>query len=350
VSAGAAPAPGPAPHGTCVITGATGFIGGCLAERLARNGRRVRCLIRAGSDTSRLRELGVELVVGDLADRESLARAFAGAEQAVHCAALVSDWATRAEIAATNVTGTRNLLDACKASPVRRLVHLSTTDVYGHPGGPPVQESRLGGRFANWYAQTKLEAEGEVRRAAAGGELDAVILRPATVYGPGSREVVGQIASAIRRRQMLLIDGGRAIAGLCFVENLIDAVVIALQHPSAPGRVFNITDGLEITWRRFTGDLAAALERPAPRWSIPYGLASALGLTLEHGYRLLRRGSGLTVPPLLSRQAVQVLGRDQAFSNRQARELLGWTPRVDYETGLARTVAWLRSEHLAGLG
>jgi nucleoside-diphosphate-sugar epimerase len=76
-------------------------------------------------------------------------------------------------------------------------------------------------------------------------------------------------------------------------------------------------------------------------------MASAVGFSLEHGYRLLRRTTGLSAPPLLSRQAVQVLGLNQDFSNRRAREMLGWEPRVDYPAGLEATLAWLRSEYLA---
>ena len=95
--------------------------------------------------------------------------------------------------------------------------------------------------------------------------LDAVILRPATVYGPRSTDVVGEIARAIRGGNMLLVDGGRAIAGLCYVDNLIDAAVLALRHEAAPGHAFNVSDGLDVTWKEFTDGLAAGprlLARP----------------------------------------------------------------------------------------
>jgi acetylornithine/succinyldiaminopimelate/putrescine aminotransferase/nucleoside-diphosphate-sugar epimerase len=330
----------------CLITGASGFIGGHLARRLSEEGHAVRCLVRESSDTRALEGLDVELAVGDLSDRASLERAVGGCRYVFHCGALVSDWATREEIFATNVTGTRNLLEASARAGVNRFVHFSSTDIYGYPGGRAVDETQRPGPFRNWYSQTKLEAEAEVRRAGAEHSLETVILRPATVYGPGSVEVVGEIARAIRGRNMLLIDRGRAVAGLCYVENLIDAALIAQRHPEAAGRAFNVTDELAITWREFTDGLAAGLDCASVRWSIPYWLANALGTTLEHGYRLLRRGTGLSTPALLSRQAVQVLGRQQDFSNRKARETLGWEPRVDYATGLQATVAWLRSDYL----
>jgi len=335
----------PARGEVCLITGASGFIGGRLAERLVQEGYAVRCLLRASSDASRLDRLDVQIAVGDLTSARSLTRAAQGCHYVIHCAALVSDWATRDEIARTNVDGTRNLLEAAIRASVRRFIHFSTTDVYGHPGGTAIDEEYAATRFGNWYAQTKLDAEAEVRRVEGAGPLDAVILRPATVYGPGSTDVIGEIARAIQGRRMLLIDGGRAVAGLCYIDNLIDAAVLALCHDAAPGQAFNVSDGLGVTWKEFTDGLAEGLGCPEVRWSLPYWVANGVGLSLEHAYRLLRSTIGLSSSPLLSRQAVQVLGNNQDFSNRKARETLGWEPRVDYATGLEATLAWLRTEH-----
>jgi nucleoside-diphosphate-sugar epimerase len=145
---------------------------------------------------------------------------------------------------------------------------------------------------------------------------------------------------------MLLVDGGRAIAGLCYVDNLVDATILALQHEDAPGHAFNVTDGLDVTWKQFTTGLADGLGCSEVRWSLPYWAANSVGFSLEHGYRLLRKATRLSTPPLLSRQAVHVMGQDQDFSNRKARELLGWEPRVDYPSGLSATLDWLRlSQH-----
>jgi nucleoside-diphosphate-sugar epimerase len=329
----------------CLVTGATGFIGTHLARRLVKDGHRVRCLVRASSDTSGLEALGVELVRGDLTDAGSLIGAAEGCRFVVHCGALVSDWATIEEIKQVNVVGTRNVLEAASAASAERFVHISTTDVYGYPGGPGIDEQHVPTGFSNWYAETKRAAEAEVRRVSRARGLNVVILRPATVYGPGSEDVVGDIARAIRARQMLLVDGGRAVAGLLYVENLVDAAMLALGNDAAVGEAFNLTDGLDITWKRFLGDLAEGLGFPAPRWSLPYGVAVGLAFVLEHGYRLLRRTTGVTTRPLLSRQAVHVLGRSQDFSNRKARETLGWVPRVSYQEGLAATVGWLREEY-----
>lgn len=335
-------------RGGCLITGATGFIGGHLVKRLVRDGQPTRCLVRASSDTSLLEQLDVEIVVGDLGSTGSLERAAAGCRSVFHCGAMVSDWATAKEIAQVNVQGTRNLLGAAVACGVERLVHFSTTDVYGYPNHPGIDEAYRATKFRNWYAQTKLAAETEVGRAQVAHSLETVVLRPATVYGPGSTEVVGEIARAIRNGSMLLIDGGRAVAGLCYVENLIDAAVLAQVHPAASGHAFNVSDGLEVTWKEFTGDLADGLGCAPPRWSLPYPVAVGVAFPLERGYRLLRSATGLRTRPLLSRQAVQVMGTNQDFSTQKARDLLGWEPRIDYEAGLRATISWLVADSVTG--
>ena len=330
----------------CLLTGATGFIGGHLAQRLVADGFQVRCLVRSSSDTSLLDRLGVELAIGDLTSPRSLTRATEGCNYVLHCGALVSDWATTREISEINERGTRDLVGASVAASVRRFVHFSTTDIYGYPGHSEVEESFSSTRFRNWYAETKLAAEREVLRGGEQHGLQSVILRPATVYGPRSTEVVGEIARAIRRGNMVLVDRGRAVAGLCYVENLVDAAVLALRHDSASGEAFNVTDGLDVTWKQFTDDLAHGLGFPQVRWSVPYWLAHGLGTSCETGYRALRRATRVSTPPLLSRQAVHVLGSDQDFSNRKARELLGWEPRIGYPAGLEATLAWLQSDGL----
>jgi nucleoside-diphosphate-sugar epimerase len=335
----------PARGDVCLVTGASGFVGGHLAERLVREGYQVRCLVRAGSDTRLLEPLDVELAVGDLTSARSLRRATDGCRYVLHCGALVSDWATVEEITRINVGGTRDLLAASLAASVKRFVHFSTTDVYGYPGGAAVDETYQSGSFANWYAQTKLGAEGEVRRAASVDGLETVILRPATIYGPRSVDVVGEIARAIRGRNMVLVGGGRAVAGLVYVENLIDVALLALREDAAPGQAFNVSDGLDVTWKQFTDGLADGLGCPPVRWSMPYWLAHGLGFMMEHGYRAARRATRVRLPPLLSRQAVHVLGRAQRFDSAKARDVLGWEPRIGYEDGLRATVEWLQAEH-----
>ena len=144
----------------------------------------MRCLVRASSDTSRLEALDVEIAVGDLTRSRSLTRAAKDCRYVFHCGAFVSDWATAEEIARINVAGTRNMLKASVDASVQRFIHFSSTDIYGYPGGAAIDETHTATRFANWYAQTKLAAEAEVRCAEQVQALDTVILRPGDCLRP----------------------------------------------------------------------------------------------------------------------------------------------------------------------
>ncbi len=341
-----------------LLTGATGFIGGRLVPALLGAGHRVRCLVRSSSDTRALEALagsgsgsgsGVELHVGDLTDPGALTGAVAGCELVIHSAAMVSDWGTVAEIRAANATASAALGRAAARAGVRRFLHLSTTDVYGNPGVRGVSEEYVGSGFANWYSQTKREAEAALWQVGADSAMELVMLRPATVYGPGSVDVVGEMATALRGGYLPLIGGGRAVAGLVYVDNVVDAVLIALAAPAAgaTGEVFNVSDELDVTWREFLGDLASGLGCHPPRIRLAPRLALGLGVGLEEGYRGLRRLTGVTLAPLLSRQAVQVLAVDQDFSSAKLRSVLGWSPRVGYAAGLAATLDWLRDDFFA---
>ncbi|MBO0769476.1 MAG: NAD-dependent epimerase/dehydratase family protein [Solirubrobacterales bacterium] len=335
-----------------LLTGASGFVGGHIAERLVAEGQRVRCLVRTSSETGRLESLaadgdgpGVELVLGDLNDAGSLARALDGVDAVVHSAALVTDWATVEEIRAANVEGTRALVTAAVRARVRRFVQISTTDVYGYPGGRLVSEEYVPSGFANWYSQTKREAEAVLLDATDGTPTELVILRPATIYGPRAPDIVGEIAKGLRQRYLPLIGGGNVNAGLIYVENLADAVLAAMSDPRAAGQAFNVVDGLDVTWRQFIFDLARGVGAPPPLLRLRYRVAWKLGVGFEEGYRAVRKRTGLSAPPLLSRAAVQVMGRPQDFSNQKLRSTLGWEPRVGYADGLAATLAWLSEDY-----
>ena len=243
----------------CLVTGASGFIGGRLAQRLASDGHQVRCLVRAGSDTSRLEPLDVEIALGDLRSERSLARAVEGCNYVFTAARSFPTGRPRRRSRRPTCTARA----ACSRPPSARRSSASSTSApptsTAIPTARPIEETHTASGFRNWYAQTKLRAEAEVRRVEAEHSLDVVILRPATVYGPGSSDVVGEIARAMRARNMLLVGGGRAVAGLCYVDNLIDAAVLALAPRSRAGPAFNVSDGLDVTWREFTDGLAEGL-------------------------------------------------------------------------------------------
>src|ERR1051325_6572388 len=181
-----------------LITGATGQLGSHIAEQLCAAGEKVRALVRSGSNTAFLRQLGVDIVEGDLRDADAVKRAAQGASIVFHCAAKVSDWGPWRAFADEAVTSTRNVVEACRFANVERLLHVSSISVYGHPKlSPPTplpagegsnvkitEDTPLGQGFWMWdyYPRAKLLAE-EIAREYA----HTTIIRPSWLYGPRDR-------------------------------------------------------------------------------------------------------------------------------------------------------------------
>ncbi len=322
-----------------LVTGATGFIGGRLTERLLEQGDTVRMLVRRPDAARRLLALGAEVSLGDLTDPASLARAVAEIDVVYHCAGLATDWAALSEFEQVNVEGARALAQAAaRSGSVTRFVHLSTTDVYGYPAlacadDGPTRDVGLP------YNRSKLRGEAAVRAVAAETGLPLTVLRPGTVYGPRSKDWGVEMAKLLAGKDMLVIAGGQVPAGLIYVDNLVDAMLAAATRPAAIGRVYTLRDVTTETWRTYLDRLADGLGFPRVQRSLPFWLAMGLGAVSEAAWRLARARSR----PLITRHAVQILAKDQCYGIDRAVAELGFASRVSFDEGLRRTVAWLET-------
>lgn len=322
------------------ITGASGFLGGRLAEVLARSGEQVTILARPSSDLRHLSGIpNITTVLGDLTENPAIARAVRGATHIFHCAAASTDWAPFETYLQSNVTGTETLLsEARQLSGLERFVHISTTDVYGYPATPCDENGKLVDTGLP-YNRTKVLAEKAVWHNARKG-LPVTILRPATIYGPRGKAFVKDIGDHLRSRQMAHISGGRARGGFLYVDNAVDAIITAAHHPVAAGQAYNLTDTTNTTWKEYVAALAHALDCKPPWIDLPYPLAMSAARAMEAPHHFFKKLPGR---PLLTRHAVYLLGRDQEFPSDKARRDLGYTPRVTFEEGIAASAAWLRS-------
>ncbi len=323
---------------SALVTGASGFVGRHLVARLLADGVRVTALLRPSSGPLP-EHPQLTTVRGDLNDEAWILSHLREGDVLFHVAARVSDWGTVEEICRDNVGMTQALLGAASKGQLSRFVHVSSTDVYGHPGVPDWSEDRAHApRHFNWYAATKRDAEEAVRSSV----LPWVIARPATIYGPGSHAMMGEFADTLAQGFMLLVNGGRSLAGLVHVRDVVEGLLLCARHPAACGQAFNLSATDDVSWRKLVDDMAHDLGYSFRPLNLPWSVASSLGLGLECGYRLVRRATGLACRPLLSRQAVQILGVDQSFSHALATDVLGYTPQVSYREGLAGTVEWLQ--------
>jgi len=318
-----------------LVTGASGFLGGHVVETLVARGTPVRVLVRETSDTSVLDPLPIERTIGDLDDPSAVREAVEGVERVIHCGGMASDWGPREAFEAANIQGVAHLVEAALQAGVARVVHVSTTDVYGHPGEPVGEDAPLVER--GWpYGDTKIAGE-RVARAAAERGLPLVVVRPASIWGPRSPSFVTEVVDLMRQRLMLTVSGGGTDAGLCYVANAVDALLLAAEHDAAVGRVYNLHDGAGTTWAAYLRALADVAGTPPPRISIPYRIAYATGGVMEFLWGAAR----IRARPLLTRMAVELMGTSQGFSTRRIREELGWEPRLSLSDGMERIGEWL---------
>src|SRR5437870_2399054 len=250
---------------TYFVTGATGFVGGHVAEACKARGIGVCTIARPTSDTSLLEQLGATILRGDLADPELLRRALDGAEVVVHCAAKVGDWGPVEDYRAVNVDALRTLLEVCKDKPLARFVHLSSLGVYAarHHHGTDETEP-LPARHMDGYTQTKVEAEQLALDYYREHKVPVVVLRPGFIYGPRDRTVLPKLIRALRQRQMRYIGGGTRALNTIYVGNLVDAIFLAIDKPEAVGQVFNLTDGEFVSKRKFIDAIADGMHLARP--------------------------------------------------------------------------------------
>jgi len=319
-----------------VVTGAAGFVGSALVHRLLAEGDEVRAIVLPGDRLAQeLHALDpadgrLRVVLGDVTDTVSIAPAFEGADRVFHTAALVHAWAPLERFRRINVGGTRNVAEVALAAGVTRLVHVSTSDVFGLPRGDEVFDEASPLRpWKEPYADTKIEAEQWLWRFHRDSGMPFSVVYPGWVYGPGDRSFFPGLAAAIASGTMVFWFRGARLP-FVYIDNLVDACLLAGSARSAVGRGYLVFDHQDLPLEDLCGRIADAIGARRPRLHVPYGLAHGSASALQTLWRLLRRP---TPPPLLTVD-VKAFGMQWFFSNERARNELGWTSRVAAEDGL----------------
>ncbi len=326
---------------TYFITGATGFVGSHVAERVRAQGHTARCLVRASSDTDFLKSIGAEIVVGELTDAETLANALRGVDVVVHSAAKVGDWGPVGDYRQVNVEGLRSLLDAVKGVRISRFVHVSSLGVYEarHHYGTDETEP-LPAEHIDGYTQSKVEAEALSLDYHRKHGVPVAVLRPGFIYGPRDRSVLPRLIERLKAGSVVYIARGQHALNTTFVGNLIDAIMLAATHPAAVGEVFNITDGDFVSKRKFFEAVADGLELPRPKRNIPLFLARVLARWRERAFR--RRNS--PTPPRLTQAMLKFAGLNLDYSIGKARTVLGYSPKVGFDEGMKCAIDWVKRD------
>ncbi len=321
-----------------LVTGATGLVGSHVAERLRRDGWRVRALVRDPSRAAWLTRAGVELVTGDSLEPSTLPAAITGCDVVFHTAAAVTSDGGWEAFRRPNVKGTRNVVDAT-ASARARLVHVSSVAVYGAraryaPAGEKTHEDTplapLGEH--SWYARSKRESEQLVLDAHEQGRLWATAVRPDVVYGERDRQFVPRIARLLRFGVAPVIAGGQSTLAVVHAANVADGMVRAAAHDAAGGRAYNLANDYDVTvaeFFQFAGDGLGTRLRFA---SIPASVARTV-MHIAARVAPVRLRSSL-------KQSVDFLTRDNPFTSERARRELGWDPPVRPRDGVTEAFRW----------
>ena len=308
-----------------LVTGAGGFIGSHLVENLARSGAKVRAFVRYNSrgDAGMLRLLPqevlstVEIIAGDLRDEDAVRQAVRGCNLVFHLGALISipySYLHPAEVASTNMMGTLNVLLSCRDLGVERLVHTSTSEVYGTARSVPISEAHPL-QAQSPYSASKIGADKLAESFYCAYDLPVITVRPFNTYGPrqSGRAVIPTIITQALTREVVHLGNLEAIRDFTFVEDTVAGFLCAAQAPGGLGEEFNLGTGEEIT--------IAAVARKI------FELIGRDVAIVSDSERL--RPDRSEVMRLIS-------------DNHRAREILGWFPAIPLDAGLLRTIEWIR--------
>lgn len=318
-----------------LVTGATGAIGPRVVHALHQAGYPIR-VFSVNAPAPGLFPRNVEVILGDVTDPAAVQSAVSGVGSVIHMAALLHILhpasRQREEYEQINVGGTAVVVEAARKAGVKRIVFFSTIAVYGQTNGR-VQDEQSRTHPETFYAQTKLAAEKIILNAkAAQGQPLGTVLRLGAVYGSRIKGNYERLARALARHRFIPIGNGRNRRTLVYDRDVGRAAVLAVSHPAAAGRLFNVTDGGFHTLNEIIESICAALGRQPPQWSLPFGPTRALVGFIETGSRAI----GLV--PAGTWDMIDKYVEDSAVDGRLIQKELGFMPEYDLTAGWEETV------------
>jgi nucleoside-diphosphate-sugar epimerase len=326
-----------------LVTGATGFIGSHLVDRLLEHGDTVRALVRASSDVSYLKERGVELVSGDITDPASLAAAVAGVDVVYHTAAMVSEWGPWRDFETVTIEGTRNVLGAAAGAGVPRFLHVSTDGVYAHRylGKRMTEETPLETRFAWWdyYRRSKLAAERLAWRYHADGRLAVTAVRPGVVLGERDRATQPGVVAFLRSKSAAYLGSGRNRLPCVYAGDVAALCRLAASEEKAAGQTYNAVSQETVTQRDLLAAIAEESGVELPRRALPLTLLYVIALGMELASVL----GGHRSRPSMSRFGLTMIGQDYQEDASKAKRELGWEATTPMREAVRRAAEWERA-------
>ena len=319
-----------------LITGATGFVGSNLARRLVRLGWKVNVLVRDKNKLGRLSGVdGLVIYAGDLADQKVIGKATKGVDVIFNCAAALNyHKPTEDQFRRTNIDGLKNVLDAVRGSRAR-LVHLSTVGIYGPTDSSGADEES----FRNpqdTYARTKVKGEELIEDYKKRHRIKVVIIRPTIAYGPGdTRPGLLDLFRFIKKGLFIPIGKGENYFHTVYIDNLVDAIILAATKKAVVGKDFIIGDGDAPKMKELYGLVYRICGRRMSALYLPIPLSFVIGKSSD----LL---SGVGLPNILGSQRVKFLTENKRYRIDKAKKVLGYRSKIDLKEGLKITHSWYK--------
>jgi len=308
------------------ITGANGFIGRKLAEKFSLLGAQV-CGMDMAADAER------NIVQGDLASPEKWRDILAGCDLVIHTAAVVSNALSYEQTWQVNVLGTKTILDeAIACGSVKRFIHLSSVAACGFEATSTIDETMPLKTQNHPYRDTKITSEHLVMNYQCSGQINCTIIRPADVYGPGSRPWVITPIEELKRGKFIIPTG---MFGPIYIDDLIDGIALAAEKDAGIGQIFNLSGGIEVTNQEFFGHLAHMLgKNKVP--SLPNKVLIIYAAIFEFIINLFSKTTEINP------NTIKMLSRPCAdYSHKKATNLLGFKPKISLDEGMIRSKKWL---------
>jgi nucleoside-diphosphate-sugar epimerase len=323
-----------------LVTGAAGFLGGHLVDMLLERGDEVRAMVRPVEDASRLRKLdGVEVVLGDLVDRESLNKVVQGVKRVYNVAAKTGPWGLEKDYNAVNVWGVADLITASMDAGVQRVVHTSSITVYGHHLQGIITEDHPFHAEDNPYSRTKIACEKLIADFVTERGAPVVIVRPAWIYGPRDTTSFGRFVAMVESEKGFLIGSGKNIVPVVYVRDVAQGLIKAGDSgDEVIGKAYTIADDRRVTQAVYLNMIADFLEVPPVTRNIPYFVLFTAGRSAELVWQAIGRRK--SAPPPVTTYGVTLLGGNQEFSIEKARRELGYEPEYDVIRGVFEGVNW----------
>lgn len=317
------------------VTGASGFLGKHLVEGLLSQNHRVCLFVR---DAQKIGSLvtndKVDIIEGDLSNLPKIKEFAKKCHSIVHCAGHVSDWGEKELFVQANVIGTKNLAAAAITHKVTRFVHISTTDVYGYSNEVSDEDTPFHKKGVN-YADSKVDAELVIQSAINQG-LNATILRPGNVYGPGSHTLVVELIEGMKLGLFPTVHSREGLTALIYVSNLVDVIMSCLDRTDLKGQAFNIHDDLSINWKDYFSALAEISGKKVIFIPMPFSLLLNVAKLCEwFGTKI-----GIKQRPGLTKMAVYLFGTNHYYSIERAKNVLGYSPGVNFDQSIKETSDW----------